>query len=162
MQVISDPMVRRTPLPTKLQRLAGAAPFAHHPPLQPALAAAGRFVEALLKISPAGARRLGMSAPEAWAVIAGGSDGPIMGLAWMAGNTAEVIPMPGELESLAGTRLVDAVRSSARQRQLTSMTLGISISPERVPALRFVNARKVVERDGHWMLSLDLTTTQGG
>jgi len=162
MQVISTPVARRTPLPTRLLRLTGAEPFAPYRPLHPALAVVRRFIEALLLVSPAGARRLGLSAPEAWAVIAGGPGGQIIGLGWMAGNTAEIAPAPGELASLAASRLLDAVRASARQRQLTSMTVGLSISPERVPALRFLNTRKVVERDGSWLLNLDLSNTQGG
>ena len=148
--------------PLRLLRLdqAGLATLAR--PLHPALEGVRRFVEALLALSPAAARRLATVHPEVWAAASDGADDtPIIGLGWLAGEATEVIAAPGRTHDEATRQLVDTLLASARRRRLAALTARLAGPLDRAATLTGLDARVVAERDGVLFLHLDLTDSRG-
>lgn len=148
--------------PARQLRLERAALRTPARPFHPALDGERGFLEALFTVSPAGARRLGLGGPEAWAVAEIAPAAPVVGLGWLAGELAGVSAAPGQAHEEVVRLLVDAVIASAQRRELRGLILRLSMAPGQ----RFPNppatARRVVERDGALILYLDFTRTRGG
>jgi hypothetical protein len=148
--------------PIRLLPLDRAALATLARPLHPALQGVRRFVEALLALSPAAARRLGTVRPEIWAAVTDdGDDSPIIGLGWLAGEATEVIAAPGRTHDEATRQLVDVLLHAARRRRLEALTARLSGPIDRDTTLTGLDARVVAERDGALFLHLDLTARPG-
>lgn len=149
--------------PIRLLPLDRAALATLTRPLHPTLQGVRRFVEALLALSPAAARRLGTLRPEVWAAVAddGRDDTPIIGLGWLAGEATEVIAAPGRTHDEVTRQLVDILLAAARRRRLAALTARLSGPMDHDTTLSGLDARVVAERDGALFLHLDLTDCPG-
>ena len=148
--------------PIRLLRLDHASLMSLRRPLHPALQGVRRFIEALLVLSPAAARRLGTVRPEVWAAALGhGEDAPVIGLGWLAGDATEVIAAPGAAHDAVTRQLVEALLTAARRRRLAGLTARLSGSPDLAASLAGLDARIVAHRDDTLFLHLDLTPETG-
>jgi hypothetical protein len=148
--------------PIRLLRLDHAALVSLPRPLHPALQGVRRFVEALLTLSPAAARRLGTLRPEVWAAtLARRDDAPIVGLGWLAGDATEVIAAPGHAHDDVIRQLMDALLDAARRRRLAALTARLSGPPDLAVALAGLDARIVARGDDALFLHVDLTPSLG-
>jgi hypothetical protein len=152
----------RRPRPLCLERLEGRTPIASGRELHPVLEPVGRLLESLFTVSPAGARRLGLADPEAWAVLEGaGAAAPVVGLLWLAGETAGITTSPGRAADAAVLCLLDALVAAARRRRLTFLTVRLSTPTGHTVPVPPSSVRKLVKRDGTHVLYLHLTVTEG-
>jgi hypothetical protein len=148
--------------PIGLVRLEHAAVVALSRPLHPSLQGVRRFVEALLTLPSASARRLGTAHPEVWAAVLETDDAaPILGLGWLAGEATEVIAAPGPAHDEVTRRLVDVMLIAARNRRLAALVARLSAPLDRDATLTGLDARIVGHRDGTLFLHLDLGNAPG-
>ena len=148
--------------PIRIFRLDQQALASLARPLHPTLLGVRGFVEALLALSPAAARRLGTLRPEVWAAAHDhGDDAPVIGLGWLAGDATEVIAAPGREHDEVTRQLVDVLIVAARRRRLAALTARLSGPLDPDTALTGLDARIVARREDALLLHLDLTPALG-